>query len=62
MRRDDQRLEIELEERELLEAGLLEPGQPTLAAHIRHREKMEAPFSARERAAIRSLLFVPGVE
>lgn len=39
--------------------GLLEPGQPTAASHLRHRLAMTAEFSPLERARIRCVLGLP---
>lgn len=42
----------------LIDHGLLDDGQPTEAAHLRHVEAMEADFTPRERRLIRAALGV----
>lgn len=55
-RREEARAESERKEQRLIEDGLLDPGQPTLQAHTRHVERMEAEFNPRERRLIRHSL------
>lgn len=56
MNDSERRLEAEIEETMLIDYGLLDPDQPTLASHRRHTERMEAEFTARDRAHIRFLI------
>lgn len=54
--REEAKLDAEIEENYLIESGLLEPDRPTLAAHIRHTERLEAEFTSLERRRIRAAL------
>ena len=56
-KKDDIRLEELQEEKSLIANGLLEPGQPTRAAHRRYVEKMQAEFTPLERQVIRATVF-----
>ena len=65
-RRDDARLELHIEEHMLSSLGLLDPGEPTRAAHYRYqraeRQRMEGPFTADERRQIRTVLGIGEVQ
>ena len=56
---DDAWIDAHAEEAFLIDAGLLEPDQPTRAAHLRARRRYEdagREFTADERRALRRLL------
>ena len=54
----DPRLRVaETLERHLIENGLLDEGQPTMAAHLRYVDKMTAEFTPEERWLIRHEIF-----
>lgn len=56
----DAEVEMFLEHERLVDAGLLDPDQPTPWGHLVHLRRMEAEFRPQERRLIRAVLGLTG--